>query len=209
MSRVYPARKATKRKGCLIPRLQQSSRLHQPERPSLPDQLRHVLVHDTSAVLYRVSARDDELGPVVPYLLERAVLAVLGLPVAHDGHRHLHVGVPHLRRPHDEVALELADAPHAHLVAQAPRVAIDDVLQHRPVDDTVVRVEREVEAQVSKVVLLLTLKRLARLHVKARASADDLGVLEHLEVAVERLALDAAALPFEVGLDARERGRGR
>ena len=166
-------------------------------------------MHDAAAVLYRVSARDDELGPVVPYLLERAVLAVLGLPVAHDGHRYLHVGVLHLGRAHDEVALEPADAPHAHLVAQAPRVAVDDVLQHRPVVDAVVRVECEVEAQVGEVVFPLTFERLARLHVEARASADDLGILEYLEVAVERLALDANTLPFEVGLDAHERGRGR
>ena len=142
--------------------------LHQPERPPLPDQLRHVLVHDASAALDGVAARDDELGPAVPYPLERAVLAVLGLPVAHDGHRHLHVGVPRLGRAHDEVALELADAPHAHLVAQAPRVAVDDVLEHGPVVDAVVGAEREVEAQVGEVVLLLALERLARLHVEAR-----------------------------------------
>lgn len=97
--------------------------------------------------------------------------------------------------------------PHAHLVAQALRVAIDDVLQHRPVVDAVVRVQREVEAQVSEVVLLLALERLTRLHIEARALADDLGVLEYLEVAVERLALDADALPLEIGLDVRQRAR--
>ncbi len=164
-------------------------------------------MHDAATVLDGVAARDDELRPAVPYLLERAVLAVLSRPIVHDGHRHLHVGVLHPRRTHDEVALELADAPHAHLVAQAPGVVIDDVLEHGPVVDAVVGVEREVEAQVGEVVLLLALERLARLHVEARASADDLGVLENLEVAVERLALDAHALPPEVGEDVRERGR--
>ena len=181
--------------------------LRQPERPSLPDQLRHVLVHDAAAALDGVSARDDELGPAVPYLLERAALAILGLPFAHDGHRHLNVGVAHFLVLHDEVALELADAPHTHLVAQALCVAINDVLQHRPVVDAVVRVERKVEAQVGEVVLLLALERLARLHVEARALADDLGILEYLEVAVERLALDADALPLEIGLDVRQRAR--
>ena len=184
-----------------------SAPLRQPERPPLPDQLRHVLVHDAATVLDGVVARDDELGPVVPYLLERAVLAVLSRPIVHDGHRHLHVGVLHLGRAHDEVALELADAPHAHLVAQAPRVAVDDILEHRPVVDAVVRVEREVEAQVGEVVLLLALKRLARLHVEARALADNLCVLEYLEVAVERLPLDAHALALEVREDVRKRGR--
>ena len=78
---------------------------------------------------------------------------------------------------------------------------------HRPVVDAVVRVEREVEAQIGEVVLLLALERLARLHIEAFALADDLGVLEYLEVAVERLALDADALPLEVGEYVRERGR--
>ena len=40
-----------------------------------------------------------------------------------------------------------------------------------------------------------------------RALADDFGIPEYLEVAIERLALDAHALPFEAGLDVRERGR--
>ena len=164
-------------------------------------------MHDAAAVLDGVAACDDKLGPVVPYLLEWAVLAILGLPVVHDGHRHLHVGVFHLGRAHNEVTLELADASHTHLVTQAPRVAIDDVLQHGPVVDTIVGVEREVEAQIGEVVLLLALERLARLHVKARTLADDLGILKYLKVAVERLPLDADALPFEVGLDVRQRGR--
>ena len=206
---LYPRTECgrTSRSSTLAVRLRQGARLRQPERPPLPDQLRHVLVHDAVSVLDGVAARDDELGPAVPNPLERAVLAVLGRAVVHDGHRHLHVGVLHLWRPHDEVTLELADAPHAHLVAQTPGVVVDDVLEHGPVVDAVVRVEGEVEAQVGKVVLLLSLERLARLHVEARASADDLGVLENLEVAVARLALDAHALPLEVGLDVRERGR--
>ena len=178
--------------------------MHQPERPPLPDQLRHVLVHDAATVLDGVSARDDELRPVVPYLFERAVLAVLGRAVVHDGHRHLHVGVLHPGRPRDEVALELADTPHAHLVAQAPGVVVYDVLEHGPVVDAVVGVEGEVEAQVGEVVLLLALERPARLHVEARAPADDLGVLEYLEIAVERLALNAHALTLEIREDVRE-----
>ena len=154
-------------------------------------------MHDAAAVLDGVVARDDELGPVVADLLKRVVFAVLGRAVVHDSHRHLHVGILHLGRAHDEVALELPDAPHAHLVAQAPRVAVDDVLENRPVIDAVVGVEREVEAQISEVVLLLALERLARLHVEARTLVDDLGILKDLQIAVERLALDAHALPLD------------
>ena len=70
--------------------------------------------------------------------------------------------------------------PHAHLVSQSPRVAVDDVLEHRPVVDTVVGVEGEVEAQVSEVVLLLALERLAQLHVEAHSLANNLGILKDL-----------------------------
>lgn len=102
--------------------------LRRSEHPPLPDQLCHVLVHDAAAVLYRVSAHDGELWPVVLHLLERAVPAALGRAIVHDGHRHLHVGVLHLGRAHDEVVLELADVPHAHLTAQAPRVTVDEII---------------------------------------------------------------------------------
>lgn len=108
--------------------LRKSIPLCQSEHPPLPDQLCHVLVHDAAAVLYRVSARDGELWPVVPHLLERAVPAALGRAIVHDGHRHLHVGVLHLGRAHDEIALKLADVPHAHLTAQAPRVTVDEII---------------------------------------------------------------------------------
>ena len=53
-------------------------------------------MHDAAAALDGVAVRDDEFRPVVPHLLERAVLAVLGRAIVHDGHRHLHVGVLHL-----------------------------------------------------------------------------------------------------------------
>ncbi len=66
-------------------------------------------MHDPATVLDWVVTRDDKLGPVVLYPLERSVLAILSLTAVHDGHRHLHVDVLHLRRPHDEVTLELAD----------------------------------------------------------------------------------------------------
>ena len=44
-------------------------------------------------------------------------------------------------------------------------------------------------------VLLLALDRLARLHVEARASSDDLDVYEYLQTSVVHLALDARTLP--------------
>ena len=72
---------------------------HRAQRPSLADQLRDVLVNDAASLLDGVIARDDELWQVVPYLFERAVLAVLGRAVAHDGHCHLYVGVVHLLVP--------------------------------------------------------------------------------------------------------------
>lgn len=179
-------------------RIRRNAPLRQTERPSFPDELRHVLMHDAAAILDGIVAGDDEFGPVVLDPLERTVLALLGRTVVHDGHRHLHVGVLHLGRAHDEIALQLADTPHTHLVAQAPRVVVDDVLKHGTVVDAVVRVEREVEAQVSEVVLLLATERLARFHVEALAASHDLCVLENLEVSPQRLALDMDSLLCKV-----------
>ena len=87
-------------------------------------------MRDATAVLDGSVAGDDELGPAVPNPLEQAAIRGLGRAAAYDGHRHLHAGTPHLGQVHDEIALEHADAPHAHLVAQASRVAVDGVLEH-------------------------------------------------------------------------------
>lgn len=61
------------------------------------------------------------------------------------------------------------------------------------------------ETQVDKVVLLLAPEGLARLHAEARALADDLDALVYLKMAVERLTLDAHALPIKIEEDVCER----
>ncbi|MEO2530534.1 hypothetical protein ABG984_01815 [Collinsella aerofaciens] len=119
------------------------------------------------------------------------------------------VRIAHLWVSEDEVTFQLSNAPDADLATLRASVAIDDVLQHGPVVDAVVGVEGEVEAQVRQVVLLLTAQRFSRLQVEAGALADDLRVLEDLEVSRESLALDLhALLAFEVGLDVRKRSGG-
>ena len=137
---------------------------------------------DAVPLLNGIASRQQVFGVVVSNLLERAVFTLLGGPVGHDGHGDLDVCIAHLGVPEDEITFQLADASDADLATLRERVAIDDVLQHGPVVDAVVGVEGEVEAQVRQVVLLLVPQRFSRPQVEAGALADDLRVLEDLEV---------------------------
>lgn len=139
-------------------------------------------MNDAVPLLDGVASRQQVLGIVVLNLSEGPVFALLRCPVGHDGHGDLDVCIDHLGVPEDKVAFQLADASDADLATLRERVAMDDVLQHGPVVDAVVGVEGEVEAQVSQVVLLLAPQRLPRPQVEAGAPADDLRVLEDLEV---------------------------
>lgn len=164
---------------------------------------------DAVPLLNGIASRQQVLGVVVPDLLERAVFALLGGPVGHDGHCDLNVRVAHLWVSEDEVTFQLSNAPDVDLATLRASVAVNDVLEDGPVVDAVVGVEGEVEAQVSQVVLLLTAQRFSRLQVEARALADDLRVLEDLEVSRERLALHLhALLALEIRLDVRKRRGG-
>ena len=161
---------------------------------------------DAVPLLDGIAPRQQVLGVVVSDLLERAVFALLGGLVGHDGHCDLNVCVAHLRIPQDEIALQLSNASDADLAALRASVAIEDVLEDGPVVDAVVGVEGEVEAQVRQVVLLL---RPLAISATAGALADDLRILEDLEVSRKSLALDLHALvALEVGLDVRKRRGG-
>ena len=129
---------------------------------------------DAVPLLNGIASRQKVLGVVVSDLLERAVFALLGGPVGHDGHCNLNVCVAHLWVSEDEVTFQLSNAPDADLATLRASVAVNDVLEDGPVVDAVVGVEGEVEAQVRQVVLLLTAQRFSRLQVEAGALADDL-----------------------------------
>lgn len=172
-------------------------------------ELGNVGVDDAVPLLDGIASRQQVLGVVVSDLCEGAVFALLGGPIGHDGHRDLDVRVAHLGASQDEVAFKLADTPDADAVSPCAGIGEDDVLEHRPVVDSVVGVEGEVEAQVRQVVLLLAPQRFPRLQVEAGALADDLRVLEDPEVPRERLALDFhALLALEVRSDVRKRRGG-
>lgn len=166
-------------------------------------------MNDAVPSLDGIASRQKVLGIVVLNLSEGPVFALLRCPVGHDGHGYLNVCIAHLGGSEDEVAFQLPDATDADLATLRESVAIDDVLQHGPVVDAVVGVEGEVEAQVRQVVLLLAPQRFPRLQVEAGALADDLRVLEDLEVSRERFALDLhALLALEVRSDVRKRRGG-
>lgn len=87
-----------------------------------------------SPFLKGVASRQQVLGVVVSDLLERAVFALLGGPVGHDGHRDLNVCVAHLRVPADEVAFQLSyasDADLATLRASVSRLTFTPCLLSR------------------------------------------------------------------------------
>ncbi len=177
------------------------------EFPLLSKEVHDVHVPDAAPSLQKPVHRHDVLGVVVAYLLQGTVLPVLGNAVVHDRHGNLNVRVGIRVLPQHEVALQLADAPDAHVVTPGARVVVDDVLQRRPIVDAVVRVGGEVEAEVGEVVLFLALQRPARFHVEAPAAVENLCINEYLDVAIERLALDGDALyaveVVEQVLDAR------
>ncbi len=106
-----------------------NARLRHPERPPTtgPVTFSCAMLLRCWMVALRVMTN---LGQLSRIRSSRQCSGGLGRVVAHDSHRHLHAGAPHLGQVHDEIALEHADAPHAHLVAQASRVAVDDVLEH-------------------------------------------------------------------------------
>ena len=166
-------------------------------------------MNDAVPLLNGIASRQQILGVVVFNLLERAVFALLGGPVGHDGHRHLNVCVAHLGVPQDEIALQLSDASDTDLATLRESVAINDVLEDGPVVDAVVGIEGKVEAQVRQVILLLAPERFSRLQVEAGALADDLRIFEDLEVSRKRFALDLHTLfALEVELDVRKRRGG-
>ena len=139
-------------------------------------------MNDAIPLLDGVASRQQVLGIVVLDLSEGPVFALLRCPVGHDGHGDLDVCIDHLGVPEGEAALQLPDAPDADVATLRASVAVNDILEDGPVVDAVVGVEGEVEAQVSQVVLLLAPQRLPRPQVEAGAPADDLRVLEDLEV---------------------------
>ena len=112
-------------------------------------------MNDAIPLLDNIASRQQVLGIVVHYLGERAVFALLGGPVGHDGHCDLNVCIAHLWVPQDEIALQLSDASDTDLATLRESVTINDVLEDGPVADAVVGIEGEVEAQVRQVVLLL------------------------------------------------------
>lgn len=164
---------------------------------------------DSVPLLNGIASRQQVLGVVVSNLPERAVFALLGQPVSHDSHCDLNVCVAHLWVSKDEVTFQLSNASNADLAALRTSVAINDVLEDGPVVDAIIGVEGKVEAQVRKVVLLLTPERFSRLQVKAGTLADNLRIFENLEVSRERLALDLHTLfTLEVRLDVAKRRGG-
>ena len=66
-------------------------------------------MNDAVPLLNGIASRQQVLGVVVFNLLERAVFALLGGPVSHDGHRHLNVCVAHLGVSEDEVTFQLSN----------------------------------------------------------------------------------------------------
>lgn len=110
---------------------------------------------DAVPLLNGIASRQQVLGIVVFNLLERAVFALLGGLVGHDGHCDLNVCIVHLWVPQDEIALQLSNASNTDLATLRESVAINDVLEDGSVVDAVIGVEDEVEAQVRQVVLLL------------------------------------------------------
>lgn len=112
-------------------------------------------MNDAVPLLNGIASRQQILGVVVFNLLERAVFALLGGPVGHDGHCDLNVCIAHLWVPQDEIALQLSDASDTDLATLRESVTINDVLKDRSVVNAIIGVEGEVEAQVRQVVLLL------------------------------------------------------
>ena len=83
-------------------------------------------------------------------------------------------------------------------------IGVDCVLKGRAVVYPVVGVGREIEPKVGEVILLLSADGCAGLEVESVALVEDLGVLEDVDVAVQRLALEVCSGSLERGKDVAE-----
>lgn len=145
------------------------------------------------AFLDGIVAREDELWIVVANLLQRRVFPVFRGFVGNHRHGDLCIGVIRIAPPEDEVAFKRADASDAGRIAVGARIDVNGVLECGTVVDAIVRVGREIEAEIGQVELLFPADRASGFQVETVAFVKYLCVLEYRDVPVQGLALDVYA----------------
>ena len=162
------------------------------------NKLRQIDVPDSISLLDHISSGHDKFGIVVCDLFQRPVFTLFRFPAVHDRHGHLHISILHLLITQDEIAFQFADSANAYRVVLGSCIGINDILQNRTIVDAVIRVHGKVESAVGQIVLLLPGQRAAGFQIKAIAAIQDLGVLQDLDIPVQRLPLDMDALFLQV-----------
>ena len=162
------------------------------------NELRQIYVPDPIALLDHISSGHDEFGIIVYNLFQRPVFAVFRFTAIHDRHSHLYISILHLLITQDEIAFQFADSSNAYRVVLGSCIGINDILQYRTIVDAVIRVHGKVESAVGQIVLLFPGQRSAGFQIKAIAAVQDLGVLQDLDIPVQRLPFDMDALFLQI-----------
>lgn len=119
---------------------------------------------------------------IIAYLLQRAVLPILGLAALCDRISDLNVGIIQIPIPENEVAFQFADPADADLVSAAFRVEMHNVFEYGTVVHAVIRIIAEIEAQVGNIVFLFALDRPLGLHIEPFAGIEDLRADQHVDI---------------------------
>ena len=139
----------------------------------------------------------------VSQLRERTEFTLLNIRILHT-HRHLHIGVP-FPLTHNEVALQLTNNAHAHLVAFRPQMHVQRIFQGWSATHSRTSVTRESYARIRKIILLPSSQRPARTQIESRAFVEDLRTLQQPDIVRKSLTFDRHAFAmFHIVDDPRQ-----
>lgn len=106
---------------------------------------------------------------------------------------------------HNEVALQLTNNAHAHLVAFRPQMHVQRIFQGWSVTHSRTSVTRESYARIRKIILLPSSQRPARTQIESRAFVEDLRTLQQPDIVRKSLTFDRHAFAmFHIVDDPRQ-----
>lgn len=113
-------------------------------------------MHYAIALLNQIISCNNIFGIVILYAFKRTIFTILGLAAALYRHCNLNIRIPHACASQDEIAFKLSNPPNTCRVTFCASIYVNNVLQDRPVIDSVIGVECEIQTKIRKIVLLFT-----------------------------------------------------
>lgn len=117
------------------------------------------------------------LGVVTLDLGEGQIFSGFG-PFIHDGHGYLYIPVL-ITQSDNEVAFLCANPANAYLISLSTKVSVYDILQNRTIIDAGIHIPGKIDAQVCKVVFLLTPQSVLGFYIKPGTFINNLCILEN------------------------------